>query len=160
VSVPQPGDPLPPLALRDERGAPFPRPAGETLYVFFKTTCPTCELTWPYLDRIRRAGDGGSFRVLGVSQDAPAPTRAFGERLGARLETAYDGEPWPSSEALGLTTVPTFVRVGPDGVVAETVEGFDRARLEGFARRAAEGAGREHAPLFRPDDTAPQVKPG
>lgn len=151
---------MPSLRLRDERGAPLPPPEGETLYVFFKTTCPTCALTWPYLDRIRRAGDGGSLRVLGVSQDAPATTAAFGQRLGTRVETAYDAEPWPASDALGLSTVPTLLRVGADGIVAETVEGFDRARLEGFARRAAESAGRPPAPLFRPDDPAPAVKPG
>jgi peroxiredoxin len=156
----EPGATLPPLALRDERGDSFPRPTGETLYAVFKTTCPTCELTWPYLDRIRRAAEGGTFRVVGVSQDAPSTTRAFGERLGARIETAYDDEPWPASDALGVTIVPTLFRVGADGAIVETVLGFDRSRLEGLAWRAAELAGKPPAPLFRPDEHVPPVKPG
>jgi peroxiredoxin len=156
----EPGAKLPPLALRDERGARLRRPAGEALYVVFKTTCPTCELTWPYLDRIRRAAEGGGLHVLGVSQDDPQATAAFGKRLGTRVETAYDTEPWPASEALGVTTVPTLFRVGPDGAIEETVLGFDRGRMEGFARRAAELAGRAPAPLFRPDEDVPAIKPG
>jgi thiol-disulfide isomerase/thioredoxin len=160
VPAPEPGETLPPLALVDEGGAAFARPSGETLYVVFKTTCPTCELTWPYLDRIRRAAEGGGLRVVAVSQDPPGPTRAFGERLGARLETVYDPEPWPASDALGVTNVPTLLRVGPDGVVAESVVGFDRARMEGLASRAAALAGRPASPLFAPHERVPALKAG
>lgn len=160
MSALEPGAQFPKVALRDERGAPFPLPAGETLYVVFKTTCPTCELAWPYLDRIRRAAEGGGLRVVAISQDDPKPTRAFGERLGTSLETVYDPEPWPASDALGLTNVPTLLRVAPRGEIAETVVGFDRARMEGLARRAAELAGRAPAPLFEPHERVAAFKPG
>jgi len=160
VAALEPGSPLPPLALRDDRGAPFPAPPGETLYAVFKTTCPVCELTWPYLDRIRKAAEGGGLRVVAVSQDDPRATQAFGKRLGVALETAYDPDPWRSSDALGVTNVPTLFRVAASGAIEETVVGFDRARLEGLARRAAELAGRAPAPLFRPDEKVPAYKPG
>lgn len=156
----EPGAQFPPVALRDERGGPFPLPAGETLYAIFKTTCPVCELTWPYLERIRRFAEGGGLRIVAVSQDAPRPTHDFCRRLATKLETAYDPDPWPASDALGLETVPTLLRVGPDGVIAETVVGFDRARLEGLARRAAELAGRAPAPLFQATEKVPAFKPG
>lgn len=156
----EPGARFPRLALRDERGGPFSLPAGETLYAVFKTTCPTCALTWPYLDRIRAVAGGGSLSVLGVSQDDASATHAFAERLGTRVETAYDPDPWPASDALGVTDVPTLFRVGPDGVLAETVVGFDRARMEGLAERAARLAGRAPAPLFRPEESVPALKPG
>jgi hypothetical protein len=160
VSALEPGETLPPLALRDERGANVPRPSGETLYVVFKTTCPTCELTWPYLDLIRRAAQGGALRVVAISQDPPGPTREFGKRLGANVETVYDPEPWPASDALGVTNVPTLFRVEPGGVIAETVVGFDRARMEGLATRAAALAGRASTPLFQPHERVPALKPG
>ena len=156
----QPGAKLPPLALSDEDGRTRPLPPGETLLAVFKTTCPTCELTWPFLDRIREAAEGGGLSVVGVSQDPPEAARAFAARLGTRLDTAFDLDPWPASEALGLDTVPTLLRIGRDGLVAETVTGFDRARLEGLARRAAGLAGRSPTPLFRPDEKIPAVKPG
>lgn len=159
--------PFPSIALRDETGAPVGEPRGETLYAVFKTTCPTCELTWPYLERIRRIGedtekDGGAagLAVVAVAQDDPPESRAFARRLGTRLETVYDASPWPASEALGVTAVPTLFRVGADGVVAETVVGFDRERLRGLARRAAALAGKPPVELFLPHDAAPAIKPG
>lgn len=159
----EPGTPLPKLALRDASGAPTPVSGGapgEALYAVFKTTCPTCELTWPYLERLRAIAEGGSFRILAVTQDDAAKTDAFSRRLGTRLETLYDREPWPASDALGVTNVPTLFRVGADGVIAETVVGFDRARMQGFAARAAALAGKPATELFRPGDHAPAFKPG
>ena len=147
-----PGTPFPSIALRDETGAPVASPNGETLYAVFKTTCPTCELAWPYLERIASVGDeGGTADVLAVSQDEPAKTRKPSPSVsGTRLETAYDPSPWPASDALGVTTVPTLFRVGADGVIAETVVGFDRERFRALARRAAALAGKPPTELFLP----------
>jgi len=159
VAVLEPGAPFPPLALSDERGKPIDAPSGETLYAIFKTTCPTCELTWPFLDRIRRASPSG-LRILAVSQDDPSKTAAFYKRLDVGLETAYDPEPWTASDELGVENVPTLLRVSPKGVVEETIVGFDRARMEGLSKRAAALAGRPAAPLFRADEHVPAIKPG
>ena len=156
----EPGARIPPLAFTDERGGSYAAPSGETLYAVFKTTCPTCALTWPFLDRIRAAAEGGGLSIVAVSQDDPAEARAFAERLGTRIPTAFDLEPWPASERLGVESVPTLFRVGPDGTIAETVVGFDRERMEGFAREAAELAGRAPSPLWRPGESVPAVKPG
>jgi thiol-disulfide isomerase/thioredoxin len=160
VPVLEPGAKLPALELSDERGAPVAPSEGETLYVVFKTTCPTCALTWPYLERIGRAAEGGRLRVLGISQDDPQETRDFERRVGACVTAAYDRPPYPASDALGVSTVPTLLRVAGDGTVAETVIGFDRARLESLARRAADLAGRPPVPLFGPDENVPALKPG
>ncbi len=102
----------------------------------------------------------GGLEVLAVSQDDARKTRDFAERLGTRLDTAYDASPWPASDALGVTSVPTLFRVGADGVVAETVVGFDRERMRSLARRAAALAGKPPVELFLPDDHAPAIKPG
>ncbi len=162
-----PGTPFPSIALRDEAGAPAASPKGETLYAVFKTTCPTCELAWPYLERIRRISDDSvkdgkavGLSVVAIAQDDPAKSRAFADRLGTRLETAYDPSPWNASDALGVTNVPTLFRVGGDGVIAETVVGFDRERFRGLARRAAALAGKPPTELFLPSDDAPPIKPG
>jgi peroxiredoxin len=160
VAALDPGTPFPSIALRDETGAPVSPPAGETLYVVFKTTCPTCEVSWPYLDRIRRIADGKGMAVVAVSQDDAAKSRSFAERLGTRLDTVYDPKPWPASDALGVTNVPTLFRVEADGRIAETVVGFDREKFRAFARRAAALAGKPPVELFLPDDRAPAIKPG
>ncbi len=155
-----PGTPFPSIALQDETGAAVAAPTGETLYAIFKTTCPTCELAWPYLERIRRIGNGGGLAIVAVAQDDPRRSREFAERLGTHLDTAYDPSPWPASDALGVENVPTLFRVGADGVVAETLVGFDRERFRALARRAAALAGKPPAELFRPEDQAPAIKPG
>ncbi len=156
----EPGVPFPKLSLTDARGSSRPSAAGETLYAVFKTTCPVCEMTWPYLDRVRQAAEGGGLAVVAVSQDPPEKTAAFHTRLGVRLETAYDPEPWKTSDALGVETVPTLFRVGPTGTILETIVGWNRAGMEGLARRAAELAGRPPAPLLRPGEQMPAIKPG
>jgi peroxiredoxin len=155
----EPGAVFPQIALETDSGARFVPPRAETLYAFFKTTCPTSELSWPYLERIRRIG-GHALPVFGVSQDERPDTAEFNERLGVEVETLYDPPPWNASAALGLTNVPTFFLVGPGGRIRETVVGFQRPKLEALANRAAKLAGRRSARLFRVGENVPLIVPG
>jgi peroxiredoxin len=155
-----PGKPFPSIALRDEEGQPARVPVGETLFAFFKTTCPTCELAWPYLDRIGKIAEGGSLSLLAVSQDDPQATRRFYEDLGVAIPTLYDGEPWAASEAVGLTAVPAFFVVGRDGNLRDAVIGFQRHKMEEFAALAADRAGGRRAALYRRGERVPEFKPG
>ena len=155
-----PGTPFPPIALRDEKGQIAEVPPGEILYGFFKTTCPTCELAWPYFDRIRRIGEGGSLSIRAVSQDEPETTRRFYEELGVQIPTLYDARPWTASETLGLAAVPTFLMVGSDGVLRDSTVGFQRDKMEEFAGLAARLAGRPPTALFSPAENVPEWKPG
>ncbi|MDQ2978846.1 MAG: TlpA family protein disulfide reductase [Acidobacteriota bacterium] len=161
MAVLEPGNSFPPLRLQDSQGRPAAGPTGETLYAFFKTTCPTCELTWPYLERLRvLAGDGG-VAVVAVSQDDPARTEAFNERLSTtRIWTLYDPPPWRASDAVGATSVPTLFLVA-DGRIRETLVGFEKRKWEDLAVRAAV-PGREGVrdALFRPDEKVPALRPG
>ena len=152
--------PFPSIALRDEKGRASAVPPGEVLYVFFKTTCPTCELAWPYLERVRKIGEGGGLSLLAVSRDDPETTKRFSDELGVAIPTLYDEDPWAASEAVGLTTVPTFFLVGRDGVVRDSVIGFQRHKMEEFAALAADRAGRQGTALFLPGENVPAIKPG
>lgn len=151
---------LPLIWLRDENGAKAALPRGETLYALFKTTCPTCAFAWPYLDRIRSIAEGGALTVLAISQDDRTATDAFNTRLGVKVKTLYDPEPWAASAALGITTVPTFVSVDAGGEIRDAAAGFQRHKMEEFAARAARASGRTVAPLFSPDEDIPAIKPG
>jgi peroxiredoxin len=155
----EPGEVFPQIELETESGGRFVHPGTETLYGFFKTTCPTSELAWPHFDRIRRIGEGG-LRMFAVSQDDRARTREFNARLGVGLETLYDPEPWKASAFLGLTNVPTFFLVGFDGRIRETVVGFQRRKLEELARRAGKLAGRPPVRLFPTGEHIPLIVPG
>jgi peroxiredoxin len=158
VALPRPGDPVPPLDLQNAVGRPAAVVGGDTLYAFFKTTCPTSELVWPYLDRIRRIAQGRAFRVIGVSQDTPEATRAFQERAGTEVDVLFDPAPWTASAALHLQSVPTLLLVGADGRARETVVGFQKSAMERLARAAADG--RPAPPLFRHGENVPELRPG
>jgi hypothetical protein len=137
-----------------------PMPSGETLYVFFKTTCPTCSFSWPFVDRLGKAARGGKLRVLAVSQDDPKTTSIFNRKLGTDVVTVYDAEPWKASDTVGVTSVPTFFLVGEDRVVRDTIVGFQREKMEEIAARAAFLSGQPGRPLFSADENVPAMKPG
>ena len=151
---------MPAIALRDENGKPASPPSGPALYGFFKTTCPTCRLAWPYLERVSRLADGGSLSVLGVSQDDPPATARFYEGLGMSIPTLYDPEPWKASARLGLESVPSFLLVSENGVLEDFSAGFQRHKMEEYAGVAARLAGRPAPALFSPGEDVPAWKPG
>ena len=155
-----PGSRFPEIALTDARGERLAVAPGETLLAVFKTTCPTCEFAWPYLERIHNLGRGGRLSVLAVSQDDPQTTEDFYSKLKISLPTAYDPEPWPASTAMGLTTVPTFLLVGSDRNLRDTAVGFQKHKMEAFAAEAARLAGRPASSLFSPEEQVPAIKPG
>jgi len=155
-----PGKTFPSITLRDEKGREAAPPSGQTLYGFFKTTCPTCELAWPFLDRIRRRAEGGSLSVLAVSQDDPEISSEFSEELQTAIPTLFDPEPWRASEAVGLDSVPTLFLVGPEGLIRDTVVGFQRDKMEELAGLASRLAGRPATALFGPGENVPALRPG
>jgi peroxiredoxin len=160
VGLPQPGDLLPKLELSDAKGRPASLPAGEVVYAFFKTTCPTCELAWPFLDRVRRAAEGGALSVVAVSQDGPEEAGQFAARTRTSIRTLFDPPPWDGSNALGLETVPTFLQVAADGRIRQTSVGFQKSVMSALAARAAQLAGRPLAEFFRPGESVPELRPG
>lgn len=117
---------------------------------------------WPYLARLSSVtGDTGA-RVVAVSQDDAAETKAFYERLSIDIPTLYDPPPWNASEAVGLSNVPTLFLVDEDGRILETVEGFQRAKMEELAARFSAQT-RRTAPsesFFLPGESVPALRPG
>ncbi len=156
----EPGKPFPSIALRDEKGERASPPSGPALYGFFKTTCPTCELAWPYFERVSNLANGGRLSALSVSQDDPATTARFYEGLGISLPTLYDPDPWEASARLGLESVPSFLLVGENGVLEDFTVGFQRHKMEEYAGLAARLAGRPAPALFLPGEDVPSWKPG
>jgi peroxiredoxin len=132
--------------------------AGPVLLVFFKTTCPTCQLTLPYLERLEQGRPADAPHVIAISQDDAATTREFRKRYGLSLATLLDpfsgvSTPYAVSNAYGLTHVPSLFLIAPDRRIVSAVAGFDRAELE----KLAAGFGMR---LFNPSDRVPVYQPG
>ncbi len=128
-------------------------PNGPLLLVFFKVTCPVCQLELPFLERIHREAAGGAVAVYSVSQDDAEWTRDFNRRYGISFPTLLDGPGYPASNAYGITVVPTAFLIERDGTVAWALEGFHRREIRTLA-------GRFGVNPFRPDEYVPEAKAG
>ncbi len=125
---------------------------GPVALAFFKVTCPVCQLTFPFLDRLHGPG---TLAVYGISQNDAADTREFNRRFGVTFPTLLDAEEsgFPASNAFGISSVPTVFLVERDGAVSRAVEGWSKRDMEWLAGKAG-------VRLFRPDDNVPEWKAG
>jgi len=110
---------------------------GPALLAFYKVTCPTCQYTFPFLERLKDA----KVALVGISQDDQMHTAQFNRTYGVSFPVLLDAaaEDYPVSNAYGLTHVPSLIWVEPDGRITLTSAGFVKADLEEMARRASAG---------------------
>lgn len=130
-------------------------PNGPVLIAFFKITCPVCQLTFPFLERIHRERAPASLAIYGISQNDAPWTRDFNQRYGVTFPTLLDPEDrgFPASNACGISTVPSLLLVQPGGAISWTLEGFSKRDLQALAGKAGVNP-------FRPDDYVPEWKAG
>lgn len=122
------------------------------LLAFMKVSCPVCQMTFPYLDRMNA---GGGVRFVSVSQDHDGATRNFNSRFGVHFETLLDLESagYAASNAFGISHVPTSFLIEPDGEVSMVMEGFVKRQMEELGQRAG-------AAPFLPGEYVPEWKSG
>lgn len=125
--------------------------SGPVLVVFFKVSCPTCQFTFPFLQRFADAG----LPVIGISQDGDAATDAFRDRLGLRFPLWKDPAAgrYRASNAYKITHVPSLFLVGNDRKIGYAIEGFSKKDLEDL------GATFDFVP-FAAGEAIPAFKPG
>ncbi|MBZ5601459.1 MAG: peroxiredoxin family protein [Acidobacteriia bacterium] len=124
---------------------------GAVLLAVFKISCPVCQMTLPYLDRMSK----GTLQIIGISQDDERGTAKFREKFGVAFPMLLDREwdEYPLSNALGVSHVPALFLVEPDGKISLASEGFVKRDLEAIGERTGV------AP-FGPDDHVPEWKAG
>lgn len=125
---------------------------GPVLLAFFKVSCPVCQLTFPFLERLHQGG-GGRLQVMGISQDNAAATREFNEECGVTFPTLLDAKGYPVSNEFGITNVPTLFLVEQDGTISRAVSGFLKTEMQGLGELTG-------AALFRPGEYVPEWKAG
>lgn len=133
---------------------------GPVLLAFFKTTCPTTQFTFPFLERIYRAMNSNrKAQLWGISQDDARDTRGFAREYECNFPLLLDESGYPVSNQYGLTNVPTLFLVKPDGEIQLASAGFSRADLEAVAEALSPSAD-QPITVFRPDEIIPDHKPG
>lgn len=127
---------------------------------FFKTECPTCQLEFPFVERIAKTLAGTGVNLVGIGQNPGKEIGSFRKAFGVSFPIATDLAPYSVSAAYGLTTVPTLFLLDPKGTIRRTEIGFSKENLEGFLRDACALAGTKSPGLFRPSDEVPALQPG
>jgi peroxiredoxin len=109
------------------------------LLAFFKTSCPICQLTWPYLQRIHEAYGGKAVHLVGVSQNDGGPSRAYyAEYGGATFDLLLDPEPaFAASNAFEVDAVPHLVLLSPQSTILDVFAGWSKNRMVALGARFA-----------------------
>lgn len=133
---------------------------GPVLVAFFKISCPICQFTFPFLERIFQRYGGDDVTFLAISQDDTKATKEFAQKYGVSFPLVMDEKNYPASNAYGLTNVPTIFLIEPDGAVKVSSTGFVKADLETITKELAGRRKIALAALFRPDENIPALQPG
>ena len=121
---------------------------GPVVAAFFKISCPVCQGTFPYLERLHQTFKGKA-TFVGVSQDEAADTKAFNKSYGVTFATALDDTArYPASNAYGLTNVPSIFYISPDGEIEQSIVGWSKADMEQLNAMLAQATGAKPAQLF------------
>ena|SRR6266478_10030663 len=159
-----PGNVAPGFSLKSLDGKEFPLGSalqrGPAVLSFFKVSCPVCKFTFPFLERLYKQYGGPDVSFVGVSQDSASASRDFAREFGVTFPILIDTVGYPVSNAYGLTSVPTFFLINPDGKVQVSSMGFGKAEMESIADALADRRSITRSPIFRSDESIPQHKPG
>jgi len=133
---------------------------GPVVAAFFKVSCPVCQFTFPFLERLFKAYGSDRTTFWAISQDDARDTRDFCTEYGVTFPALIDDDGYPASNEYGITNVPTFYLIAPDGSVQIDSVGFGKQALEKISGELARYLGRPVVPVFKPDEIIPDSKPG
>jgi len=158
------GQTAPDFSLKSIDGTKYSLPElltrGPVFASFFKVSCPVCQFTFPFLERLYKRYGDKNVTFLGISQDNTRATKEFADEYGITFPIALDAEGYPASNAYGLTSVPTSFLIDTDGSVKIASMGFNKKDLEVVAAELSERRKIPLSALFRPDETVPTNRPG
>jgi len=125
---------------------------GSVLLAFYKVTCPVCQLTLPFLERLHASG---KLAVWAVSQNSPEDTEEFNREYSLSMPTLLDTEEtgYPASNDYGISHVPTLYLVGKNGRIDRVIEGWNKKDIEAVGSSV-------QVRVVRPDDNVPAMKAG
>jgi peroxiredoxin len=133
---------------------------GPLLLAFFKVGCPTCQFTFPFLERIYQHFKNQGIQIWGIAQDAAPDSRKFAQTYGVNFPLLIDDKPYQVSKQYEVQFVPSLFLVRPDGVVEIASDGFAKQDLVGIHQYFASCFGVKAPPLFGADEKIPEYKPG
>jgi len=158
------GTPAPDFTLKDFNASPHSLfealKKGPVLLAFFKISCPVCQFTFPFIERIFERYGGGAAQIWGISQDDAADTKDFCKEFELTFPALPDGDDYPVSNLYRITNVPSLFLIERDGTIGLSVTGFSKKDLAEISQKVAAANQQPAVPLFAPSDIVPDYKPG
>ena len=158
------GHVAPAFTLPSTNGTEFSMPEalkkGPVVAAFFKISCPVCQYTFPFLERLYKAHQADPVTFIGISQDDDRDSKDFLKEYGITFPALVDARGYPVSNQFGLTNVPTVFLIAPDGKVKVSSIGFSKADIEQIARELAQRFQKTPTRVFLSSEDVPDYKPG
>jgi peroxiredoxin len=129
-----------------------------TFLVFYKFSCPTCQLALPFINKIYEAYRN-DVRFFAIAQDGAEKTQQFVTDYRLTLPVLLDESPYPVSRQYQIVSVPTILLINPDHTIRFSGEGFVKQELLNLADVLAEKSGKPQIELFG-SESVPEFKPG
>lgn len=134
---------------------------GPVVLAFFKISCPVCQFTFPYLERLYQAARGKNVTIVGISQNKKEDTAAFARQYGITFPIVLDDpRSYSVSNDYGLTNVPTVFYIAQDGDIEISCVGWSRSDVEAMARKIGEQKPSSSIEVIRVGERVPAFTAG
>ena len=133
---------------------------GPVLAAFFKVACPTCQYTFPFLERLYQQLRSSGVQIWGISQDGVRDSQRFAREYAVTFPILIDDYPYHISREYGLEYVPSILLIAADGSIAIQSEGFTKRHLLEIQKSLAQTLSASVGALFQPSEKVPEYKPG
>ena len=134
---------------------------GPVLAIFFKISCPVCQYAFPFFERIYKTYGGKNVTIVGISQNEQKDTATFMKKFGITFPILLDNtKTYPVSNAYGLTNVPTAFWIAQDATIEVSSVGWVRHEFEQMAAKAATATASVPTPIFQPQESVSDFRPG
>jgi peroxiredoxin len=133
---------------------------GPVVAAFFKVACPTCQYTFPFLERLYKQLCSSGVQIWGIAQDGVKDSQRFAREYSVTFPILIDDYPYQISREYGLEYVPSIFLITPDGCIAIESEGFAKRDLLEMQKSLAPTLSASAGALFRPSEKVPEFKPG
>lgn len=159
------GEKAPDFTLADANGNPHTLSdalaKGPVLLVFWKASCQTSRMIFPYLDRLRKTYPSEKWQLWGISQEPTNVVESFLARVGgADFPQLIDYPTYPVSQLYDPIGTPSLFYVKPDDTLGEASSGFSKEVLNALSGNVAEFLGEPAKEIAPPDDGNLPVRPG
>jgi thioredoxin-dependent peroxiredoxin len=133
---------------------------GPVVLAFMKTSCGTCTLAFPYLERLHQAYPSPGWQIWAICQDPATAAESFAGKTGVTFPMLIEGDGYPVSQAYDPPATPTIFLVDREGAIRSGHYGLAKPDLNALAEQVAAVLGEQPVVVAPSNDGIPDFKPG